>query len=69
MGDARAALVNVDRRVELSGAAERYTPGQLEEAVALTVALRQAIERNANAQLAVEVLLTRLTSLTAPLAA
>ncbi len=67
IGEREASLVNVDRRLELAGAAERYTPGQLEEAVALTVGVRQAIERNANAQLAVEVLLTRLTSLAAPL--
>ena len=66
-GEDRAVLVNVDRRVELAGASARYTPGQVEDAIALTVGIRQAVERNANAQLALEVLLTRLTSLAVPL--
>ena len=64
LGEKRAHPVNADRFVELAGAAERYTPAQLEEALALLLALRRAIERNANAQLAVEVLFTRLTTLT-----
>jgi DNA polymerase-3 subunit delta' len=66
LGDKTATLVNIDRRVEIAGAAAHYSPKILEEAIALTVRLRQAIERNANAQLALEVLLTHLTSLHEP---
>lgn len=64
IGETRASLVNLDRRVEIAGAAAHYEPSQLEEAIALTVGIRQAIERNANAQIATEALLTRLTTLT-----
>ena len=63
LGEKRAHPVNADRFVEIAGAAERYTPAQLEQALALLFALRRAIERNANAQLAIEVLFTRLTTL------
>lgn len=65
MGEAQASLINLDRRVEIAGAAAHYEPSHLEEAIALTVGIRQAIERNANAQIATEALLTRLTTLTA----
>ncbi|MBV9851343.1 MAG: DNA polymerase III subunit [Armatimonadetes bacterium] len=64
LGEKRAHPVNADRFMELAGAAERYVPAQLEEALALLLALRRAVERNANAQLAIEVLFTRLTTLT-----
>ncbi len=64
LGEKRAHPLNADRFVEIAGAAERYVPTQLEEALALILALRHAIERNANAQLAIEVLFTRLTALT-----
>ena len=64
LGEKYAHPINADRFVELAGAAERYTPAQLEQALSLLVALRRAIERNANAQLAIEVLFTRLTTLT-----
>ncbi len=63
LGEKRAHPVNADRFMELAGAAERYTPAQLEQALALLLAVRRAIERNANAQLAIEVLFTRLTTL------
>lgn len=62
MGDANASLVNLDRRAEIVGGAEHYTEAQLADAVALIISIRQAIERNANAQLALDVLLTRLTA-------
>ena len=64
LGEKRAHPVNADRFTELAGAAERYTPAQLEEALTLLLALRRAIERNANAALAIDVLFTRLTTLT-----
>ena len=64
VGEGRASLINLDRRVEIAGAAARYEAPHLEEAIALTVGIRQAIERNANAQIATEALLTRLTTLT-----
>lgn len=63
LGEKLAHPVNADRFAELSGAAERYTPAQLEEAITLLLALRHAIERNANAQLAIDVLFTHLTAL------
>lgn len=62
MGETAATVVNLDRRMEIVGGADRYTDAQLEDAVALIVNIRQAIERNANAQLALDVLLTRLTA-------
>ena len=64
LGEKRAHPVNADRFAEIAGAAERYTPAQLEEALSLLLALRRAIERNANAALAIDVLFTRLTTLT-----
>lgn len=63
MGESAASLVNLDRRAEIAGAAAHYEAGHLEEAIALTLGVRQAIERNANAQIATEALLTRLTTL------
>ena len=63
LGTERAHLVNVDRQPEILSLAERYTPAQMERALALLLDVRQAIERNANSQLAVEVLFTHLTTL------
>ena len=61
MGPARATLVNVDRREELLGLADRYPAEKTERALALLLDIRQAIERNANSQLALDVLFTQLT--------
>jgi DNA polymerase III gamma/tau subunit len=57
-----APIVNIDRRYEISGAAENRSLTDLRRAVDLITHTRLAIERNANAQLAVEVLLTQLTA-------
>ena len=61
MGPARATLVNADRREELLGLADRYPAEKTERALALLLDIRQAIERNANSQLALDVLFTQLT--------
>ena len=61
MGPARATLVNVDRRNEILGLADRYPAEKTERALALLLDIRQAIERNANSQLALDVLFTQLT--------
>ena len=61
MGPARATLVNVDRREELLGLADRYPAEKTERALGLLLDIRQAIERNANSQLALDVLFTQLT--------
>jgi DNA polymerase-3 subunit delta' len=63
LGEKHAHPVNADRFEEIVGAAEHYKPAQLESAITLLLALRRAIERNANAQLAIDVLFTRLTAL------
>ena len=60
MGQARANLVNADRREELIALAGRHAPERMEHALGLLLDIRQAIERNANSQLAVEVLFTGL---------
>ena len=64
MGPARATLVNVDRREELLGLADRYPAEKTERALGLLLDIRQAIERNANSQLALDVLFTQLTMAT-----
>ena len=64
LGPERASLVNVDRREPIVGLADRYSSEQLEHALALLLDVRQAVERNANSQLAIEVLFTHLTTLT-----
>ena len=64
MGPARATLVNVDRRNEILGLADRYPTEKTERALGLLLDIRQAIERNANSQLALDVLFTQLTMLT-----
>ena len=63
LGEASAPLVNADRRMEIAGASGRHAPPQWERAIGLIGAVRHAIERNANAQLATDTLLTQLTSL------
>lgn len=63
LGPDRAVLINVDREKELAALAARFNSQQLEQGISVIQAMRQAIERNANAQLAVEVLFTRLTAL------
>lgn len=52
----RANVVNADRREQLISLAEKQTPAKMEQALGLLLDIRQAIERNANSQLAVEVL-------------
>ena len=61
MGPARANLVNADRREPLLTLAGRHSPERMEHALGLLLDIRQAIERNANSQLALEVLFTGLT--------
>jgi DNA polymerase-3 subunit delta' len=61
MGPAHANLVNADRREQLIALAGRHAPERMEQALGLLLDIRQAIERNANSQLAVEVLFTGLT--------
>lgn len=64
MGPARATLVNVDRREEILGLAGRCPAEKTERALDLVLDIRQAVERNANSQLALDVLFTQLTMLT-----
>ena len=61
MGPARANLVNVDRRDEILGLVDRCPSERTERALALLLDIRQAIERNANSQLALDVLFTQIT--------
>ena len=56
VGPDRANVVNADRREQLISLAEKQTPAKMEQALGLLLDIRQAIERNANSQLAVEVL-------------
>ena len=56
VGPDRANIVNADRREQLISLAEKQTPAKMEQALGLLLDIRQAIERNANSQLAVEVL-------------
>jgi DNA polymerase-3 subunit delta' len=64
LGESSAHPVNADRFAEIAGAAPQYELSQLEDALRLLLAVRHAIERNANTQLALEVLFLRLTGLT-----
>ena len=57
-----ATLVNSDRRAEIAGAAARLSPLQLETALSLIIGIRGVVERNGNAQVATDVLLTQLTA-------
>ncbi len=61
MGAANAALVNTDRHEQIVALAGRHTPERMESALGLLLDVRQVIERNANSQLALEVLFTGLT--------
>ena len=63
LGDAKASLVNIDRREEIAEAADRYSSAQMQRALALLLDIRQCVERNANTQLAIDVLFTHLTTL------
>jgi DNA polymerase III subunit delta' len=56
-----APVIHEDRRSVLVKAAERYRPEQLVENVETLFKFRQHITRNANAQLATEILMLRLT--------
>jgi len=55
-----ASLVNTDRADQLATAAGRFKPASLERSVRLLLDSRRYIERNANAQIALETLLTQL---------
>ena len=59
-GPSRASLVNVDRQGEIVSLAKSWTPDRLERALGLILDIRQAVERNANSQLALEVLFTQM---------
>ena len=61
MGPARVNLVNVDRRDEILGLVDRCPSERTERALALLLDIRQVIERNANSQLALDVLFTQIT--------
>ena len=61
MGPERAVLVNVDRREAIMRLAARHSAEKTERALALLLDIRQAIERNANSQLALDVLFTQMT--------
>jgi DNA polymerase-3 subunit delta' len=61
MGAAQANLVNVDRRDPIVALAARHSTEKIENALALLLDVRQMIERNANSQLALDVLFTQLT--------
>lgn len=63
LGPGRAELINIDRQKELVALSARLPSEKWEQGISLIQAMRQAIERNANAQLAIEVLFTRLTGL------
>jgi len=63
LGAAQTVPVNLDRREEILKIAAYYSTAQLEEALALLLDIRQYIERNANSQLAIDVLFTHLTTL------
>ena len=59
-GASRASFINVDRREEIVSLAPSWTPERLERALGLILDIRQAVERNANSQLALEVLFTQM---------
>ena len=61
VGPDRANIVNADRREQLISLAKKQTPEKMEQALGLLLDIRQAIERNANSQLAVEVLFAGVT--------
>ena len=58
-----AHLVNADRRTQLETHARHYAPESVHQALRLVVDTRRYVERNANAQIALESLTTQLLSL------
>ena len=62
VGPGRASPVNADRREEIITLAASCPPARMERALALLLDVRQAIERNANSQLALEVLFTQIAT-------
>ncbi len=60
VGPANASPVNADRREEIVALAVSCPPARMERALALLLDIRQAVERNANSQLALEVLFTQI---------
>ncbi len=60
VGPANASPVNADRREEIVALAASCPPARMERALALLLDVRAAIERNANSQLALEVLFTQI---------
>ena len=65
MSGGDAAVANIDRADSLSRAAERWTAESVERSLSLILDTRRYIERNANAQIALETLVTGLISPTA----
>ncbi len=60
VGSVHASPVNADRREEIVALAASCPPARMERGLALLLDVRQAIERNANSQLALEVLFTQI---------
>jgi DNA polymerase-3 subunit delta' len=60
-----ATPINSDRRGQLEEIARKYQLGSLEKALALTFDIRRAVERNANAQIAIETMMIHLVDLAA----
>jgi DNA polymerase-3 subunit delta' len=58
-----ARLVNADRRTQLSTHARHFDESSLHQAIRLVMDTRRYVERNANAQIAIEVLATQLLHL------
>jgi hypothetical protein len=56
-----APLVHADRRAQIADAAARYRPEQIAQNLETLFAFRKHLARNANAQLATEVLMLKLT--------
>jgi DNA polymerase-3 subunit delta' len=63
MGSADALVVNKDRLDQISKSAGLYSTGSLNRALRLIPEVRQAVDRNANTQLALEVLFAELATL------
>ncbi|BDI31974.1 DNA polymerase III subunit delta' [Capsulimonas corticalis] len=63
MGPSKAVIINADRAEHLKKGAPLYSEEALVKALSLIFAIRQGIERNANAQLATELLFAELAAL------
>ncbi|MEO7715256.1 MAG: DNA polymerase III subunit [Capsulimonas sp.] len=63
MGASRAVIVNADRGEQLKKSVTVYSEEALIKAMSLIFSIRQGIERNANAQLATELLFAELAAL------